>query len=176
MSTSKSLRVLVDLTRLRADGKGGGIKPALLGLLSWCSREAGNTLSFFYIASADLVEEVSSFARCMDRIIEPKNLGIGAAAQLECDLVYCPFGITDWACPGIPTVTLIVDLLHRDFPESLSVVEQRIREDYFQKAAERTDVFQVISEANGSDVFTGARSFLSNRETPQQHTIFLLSG
>ena len=68
------------------------------------------------------------------------------AAKEACDLVYCPFGMTDCACPGIPTLTLIVDLLHKDFPETLAEEELRYRNEYFDETIARTDRFQVISE------------------------------
>lgn len=149
MSVTKPLRILVDLTRMRDDGAGGGIKTALLEMFAWCSGAKARPVEFVYVIPQVVAVELGRFVRDTDRVVQPETLGAAAAARLDCDLVYCPFGRTDWACPGVPTVTLVVDILHRDFPETLPIGEQRFREAFFQTAVDRTDLFQVISDFVG---------------------------
>jgi glycosyltransferase involved in cell wall biosynthesis len=149
VSTKKSLKIFVDCTRLVPDGRGGGIKPALLQLLGWCSNTTHLSISFVFVAPASVATELAVLIKPGDTILNPSEAEVASAALHDCDLVYCPFGITDWACPGIPTVTLIVDLLHRDFPETLSSEEIQYREACFVEAVARTNRFEVISDHVG---------------------------
>ncbi len=146
----QSLRLLVDLTAMRPGGEGGGIKPALLEMLRWLGRHGAERLHFVYAANAETVAEVTALARTTDTIIETATASAETAALLGCDLVYCPFGVTDLACPGIPTVTLVVDLLHQDFPITLPDPDRIYREQKFAAAVAVTDRFQVISDYTGS--------------------------
>jgi glycosyltransferase involved in cell wall biosynthesis len=130
-----------------SDGRGGGIKPALLQMLVWCSRSSPAKFTFVFLAPRELKPEIAAFAKQSDSILDPPIPGPRTAAINECDVVYCPFGITDYACPGIPTVTLVVDVLHREFPETLTPEEQLYREKCFGKAIARSDALQVISDS-----------------------------
>lgn len=145
MSVPSPFRILVDLTHLYPKGEGGGIKPALEEMFRWLGRQDGTPLEFVFLVNPIRSLEGSGLLRPVDRVIPIDRAPADVAARENCHLVYCPFGMTDWACPGIPTITLIVDLLHRDFPQSLSVEEQRTRGEYTRTAMERTDLFQVIS-------------------------------
>ncbi len=144
--TSAPIRILVDLTWLRPGGEGGGIKPALHEIIHWLGRQPGEAIVFVFLANRLLAGEIDRWLRPVDRLIWGDGAPDDLAAQEDCQLVYCPFGITRWACPGIPTIALIVDLLHKDFPESLSVADCNYRADYFRITAERADLFQVISD------------------------------
>ena len=146
MATPKVLRVLVDLTRLRPGGEGGGIKPALQEMLRWLGRQRETDIHFVYVIDPARAEELAAWLRPIDRLVSKLDAPADLAARECCDLVYCPFGFTDWACPGIPTITLIVDLLHFDFPESLSIADRRYREERCRAALEHTDLFQAISD------------------------------
>lgn len=68
------------------------------------------------------------------------------AIQLNISVVYCPFGMIDYACPGIPTVTLIVDVLHRDYPYTLPAEGVAFRENFFCETIKKSDYFQCISQ------------------------------
>jgi glycosyltransferase involved in cell wall biosynthesis len=140
------LRILVDLTHLHPGGVSGGIKPALQEMLGWLGRLPGTNVEFVFLTDPLLDREISPWLRPIDRLVSMHQAPPDLAARENCQLVYCPFGLTDRACPGIPTVTLIVDLLHRDFPESLPPHYRNQREEYFRTALERTDLFQVISD------------------------------
>lgn len=139
-------RVLVDLSHLHPHGLSGGIKPALLEMLRWLSLRKDPALHFVYVVKAGFEPEVAAFMRLEDRLLTAANLPRDLAAREHCDIVYCPFGSTALSCPGIPTLTLIVDLLHRDYPASLTLEEQAMRESWFREGMQRTDRFQVISD------------------------------
>jgi glycosyltransferase involved in cell wall biosynthesis len=141
-----ALRVLVDLTRLCSGGSGGGIKPALLEMLRWLGRPGALPIEFVYLANADTRGEVDQLARAGDAVFAGAMAPADVAAREGCGVVYCPFGFTDRACPGIPTVSLIVDLLHRDFPATLKAGDLVHREQAMLETVARTDVFQVISD------------------------------
>lgn len=144
--SASTLRILVDLTHLYPRGEGGGIKPALEHLFRWLGQQAAQPLQFVFLVNPTLGSDISGWLRPVDRFIPADQAPPDVAVRENCQLVYCPFGLTDWACPGIPTVSLVVDLLHRDFPESLSEEEQHQRTLSFQTTVERTDLFQVISD------------------------------
>ncbi|MEJ1974422.1 MAG: glycosyltransferase family 1 protein [Lacunisphaera sp.] len=135
----------MDLSRLCPGGEGGGIKPALREMLGWLGQQSAPPLTFVYLIDPALGKEMQDWLRPVDRQISKLEAPADVAARENCDVVYCPFGLTEWACPGIPVVTLIVDLLHQDFPESLQPVDIAHREQGFRWALERTDLFQVIS-------------------------------
>jgi glycosyltransferase involved in cell wall biosynthesis len=145
-TTSAVLRILVDLTHLYPGGVSGGIKPALHAILNWLGQQPDTNVEFVFLTDPLLDQEISRWLRPVDRLVSMHQAPPDLAARENCHLVYCPFGMTDRACPGIPTVTLIVDLLHRDFPESLPWQYRSLREEYFRTAMERTDLFQVISD------------------------------
>lgn len=145
MTARRPVRILCDLSGILPGGKGGGIKPALLTMLGWLAERAGSEMAFVYVTNAETREEVARLARPADQIIGDEETGPTVAARHGCDVVYCPLGITDRACPGIPTVTLVVDLLHRDFPSTLPEPDRIYREQKFAEAVEVTDAFQVIS-------------------------------
>ncbi len=143
------LRLLVDLTRLQSAGTGGGIRPALLEMLRWLAGPARGELQFVYVVQPGAGVEARALAGPLDTIVEAAKIPRDLAAQHACDAVFCPFGITDCACPGIPTVTLVVDLLHRDFPASLPEPDRIYREQEFAAALIASDWFQVISDFTG---------------------------
>jgi glycosyltransferase involved in cell wall biosynthesis len=144
--TNSTPRVLVDLSHLYPDGLSGGIKPALLEMLRWLASRQDPEIHFVYVVRASTREDVAAIARPVDRLVPADRVPRDLAARELCDVAYCPFGSTTLSCPGIPTVTLIVDLLHRDFPASITSEEQALRETWFTEAMGRTDLFQVISE------------------------------
>lgn len=144
-----SPRVFVDLTLLFPDGVSGGIKPALFEMLRWLARRHDPPLSFVYAVKEGFESEVAAFARPADRLLPARDLPPDIAARELCDVVYCPFGSTSLACPGIPTVTLVVDLLHRDFPATINEGELAMRESWFRAAVARSDRFQTISDYTG---------------------------
>lgn len=143
---TRPLRVLVDATHFWPDGQSGGIIPALREIIRWLGRLAGPELRFVFVTNPSGADSVGAWLRPDDRQVPGESAPADLAAREGCDLVYCPFGITDWACPGIPTITLMVDLLHLDFPATLEPIDIQHRANCLQHAVARTDRFQVISD------------------------------
>jgi len=152
MGTPDTVKILIDLTRLQPGGENGGIKPALREIIRWLGLQSDPRFVFVCVANPSFEAEITPWFREHDRLVSSATVGADLAARENCDLVYCPFGFTDWSCPGIPAVTLIVDLLHLDFPESLTPADRSYREERFQDALRDTDVFQVISEYTSSQL------------------------
>jgi len=142
--------MLVDLEPLSPGGENGGIKPSLRELFRYLGAQKEQPFEFVYLSRAHLSQEVQrEWMRPSDqhRLVEESAPDI--ALTEGCDLVFASFGMTRWACAGIPTVLLVVDTLHRDFPESISGEECRYREECFRAATTQVDLFHVISDYTG---------------------------
>ncbi|MDB6168321.1 MAG: glycosyl transferase group 1 [Verrucomicrobia bacterium] len=66
-------------------------------------------------------------------------------AKAGIDVLYAPFGTSEFLSPEIPSVSLIVDLLHRDLPAALSVEEVNHRHARFAEVARTATYFQCNS-------------------------------
>ncbi|MEO5721181.1 MAG: glycosyltransferase family 1 protein [Chthoniobacterales bacterium] len=71
----------------------------------------------------------------------------GFLRALRADILYCPFGAVTFHSPGVPTVALIADLLHRDYPTSLTLREHAEREKYIQETVRLATRLQCISRS-----------------------------
>jgi len=146
----KGLRLLVDLEALVPGGSNGGIKPALREQFRWLGAQPDQPFEFIYLCGSEVAPELRrEWMRPNDRLIISKDAPPDIAVREHCDLVYSAFGMTRWAYPGIPTVKMEVDVLHRDYPESLSEAERQHRERHFCEAVEKADLFQVNSDYTG---------------------------
>jgi len=146
----KVLRLLVDLEALEPGGSNGGIKPALREQFRWLGAQPDQLFEFIYLCRSEVAPELRrEWMRPSDRLILSNDAPPDIAAYEHCDLVYSAFGMTRWAYPGIPTVKMEVDVLHRDYPESLSEKERQHREWHFCEAVEKADLFQVNSDYTG---------------------------
>ena len=62
------------------------------------------------------------------------------------DLLFCPFTAATYAEPGIPTVSVIYDLQHRDFPQFFSPHEIGLRNAFMREVSQQADHIVCISE------------------------------
>ncbi len=162
----RSCHVGVDLTLMMPRGGNGGIKPAILTFLRSLSERFQSGIRFTLLTNSSTCREVESFIRTQDRVIcialthgcpwpvpdcAHANLTVcpefnpAMLKQLGVDVFYCPFGPTDRSNPDIPTVSLVTDLLHRDYPFSIPDSERIWREAYFKKILTDADYIQCIS-------------------------------
>ncbi|MCP5196309.1 MAG: glycosyltransferase family 4 protein [Gammaproteobacteria bacterium] len=168
MDDCSRLRIMVDLTPVRPGGETGGAKYFIFEFLRFIGERYYSDFEFVFLtSSANHCEIRQQLARSCDELVcvreeagfsmpvasaySPKEqLWLSPLADLAIELktnvVYCPFGMVDYACPGIPTVTLIVDVLHRDYPYTLSPDGVEFRERFFAEAVARSDYFQCISQ------------------------------
>lgn len=167
------LVVAVDLLPLRPGGENGGIKPALFTVLQALGQEAQDSLVFAFITNSAALTQVRTLLRGNDLLIcgleEPEcpigglrlndqcefalvPLPIDLVRRTGADILYCPFGATTLHCPGIPTVALIADLLHRDYPYTLTSSQIAERESYLEQTIRVASKLQCISRSGMESV------------------------
>lgn len=163
---SRPIRVGIDLLRLAPGGANGGIKPLLYSFLTEIGRQRGATFNFAVIAEPALRAELAALLRPGDYLLEltgehlavfrrdPKHtfrpagrfaLGEDIPKRAQLDVLYAPFGVTQFFRPGVPLVSLIVDLLHRDLPAALPIEEINYRDHWFARVTREATAIQCIS-------------------------------
>jgi glycosyltransferase involved in cell wall biosynthesis len=167
-SGSRPIVVAVDLLPLLPGGENGGLKPGVFSLLKELARQADSSVVFVFLTSSVSHGEVRQIARPNDILIcalENKPHAADGIGQAECaefnlippprellriidvDLLYCPFGMTPFHVPGIPTIALIADVLHRDYPFTLTERQISEREGYIQETIRVATKIQCISRS-----------------------------
>jgi GT2 family glycosyltransferase/glycosyltransferase involved in cell wall biosynthesis len=165
-TVTRPIRVGVDLLRLSPGGANGGIKPLVYSFLAEIGRQRGRAFNFAIIAEKSLRDELTPLLRVGDYFLEPscehllvsqrdakggyRDTGrfalsddIGARARM--DVLYCPFGVSQFMRPALPCVSLVVDLLHRDLPAALTPEEVNYRDQWFTRVAREATFIQGIS-------------------------------
>jgi glycosyltransferase involved in cell wall biosynthesis len=161
-----SKRIGVDLTPLRRGGANGGVKPLIIQSLKTTGNLLAEKANWVYFTNSESHAEVRLLARMGDELVCVQTMPGSAIPKRSAqpfveineslqdpllllknriDVLYCPFGATHLACPGIATVSCIVDVLHLDFPASLSPEEIKHRESYFNETIKVSDALNCIS-------------------------------
>ena len=159
------MKIAVDLTPMRPGGENGGVKLAIIEFLKGLKTHLGDELHYLFLTSDDTHDEAASLLGINDsafcvlqrsgrgNLVQTLDLATRsklAARKLICqhraEVLYHPFGTIFFASDRIPTVAMIVDTLHRDFPYSLPAQTIEWRELQFRKLVDSVDYFQVISE------------------------------
>jgi len=161
------LNIAVDLTPMLPGGENGGVKFVILEFLRGLKRFFGERLTFLFLTANDSHGEVTSLLGDRDTaisVLTRRRAGLGTALQAlelgtrskltirklfqerRVDLFYCPFGFLFFPSANTPTVVMVVDLLHRDFPFSIPAQTREWRELQFRKLAGYVDFYQVISD------------------------------
>ena len=149
------MKAAVDLTPMLPGGANGGVKPAILEFIRALQQLSGPHFSFYFITATSTHREVESIATKRDELIcidwpeADASLTPTGFHEKRIDLLYAPFGMVRFPDCGIPIVAMVVDLLHRDYPFSMSESERQWREDYFARMVGRASRFQVISDYTG---------------------------
>lgn len=162
---TKPLRVGVDLLRMLPGGANGGVKPLVYAFLAEIGRQRATSFNFAIIAPQALRSELTPLLRRGDFLIEPAAHGFvvsrlegtewRASGQFEndddlvakarLDVLYAPFGVSRFQRESLPSVSLIVDLLHRDLPAALPVEEVNFRHAWFTQVVNTATFIQCIS-------------------------------
>ncbi len=158
----RRFNLAVDLVRLLPGGENGGVKPAVFSFLEWMGRREGRRITFIFIANQATRAEVLRLVRPGDRIwcshrttadpdpgMGPDVVDTDRLLGAGVDLLYNPFGPDRLGGAKIPFVSLLIDLLHREVPEALPMVEINHREEFFADACARAAAVQVISDDVG---------------------------
>ena len=169
LDTAKELicHVGVDLTLMMPAGGNGGIKPAILTFLQSLTKRFQDGMKLTLLTNSSTYQEVEFLVRDQDRMIciaathdcpwpssdsGHRNLTVcpefkpAMLRKLGINVFYCPFGPTNRSHPDVPTVSMVTDLLHRDYPFSISETERIWREGYFTDILTDADCIQCISE------------------------------
>lgn len=163
---SARIRIGVDLMRLQPGGANGGVKPFVLSFLREIARQRGAEFCFVVFAPSAVRDEITPVLRPGDYLLEPADdqllvsrrqkdgwrssgrIGLAepVAAKAGLDVLYLPFGTSQFMRPGLPSVSLIVDLLHRDLPAALPPEEVNHRDAWFARVTKEATYFQCNSE------------------------------
>lgn len=146
-------------------GQNGGVKPAILEFLKGLPTLLRDQLQYLFLTADDTHEEAASilgekdsafcvhrrtgrsgFAQTLDLATRSKGMARELMQKHRTEILYCPFGVLNFASSRIPTVAMIVDILHLDYPYSLPIETCEWRELQFRKLALSADYFQVISQ------------------------------
>jgi len=68
------------------------------------------------------------------------------------DVLFCPFTAPTLAEPGIPVVSIVCDLQHKDYPQFFSLEELDVRDSFFGEVNRRADAIICISESTRQSV------------------------
>lgn len=164
---TRPIRIGVDLLRLTPGGTNGGIKPLLFAFLSEMGRQCGASFNFAVFAPESLRPELAPVLRPGDYLLVPsdsdKAFGVSRrttatwrpdgvmnseaniATQAGLDVLYTPFTVSRFQQPGLPWVSLAVDLLHRDLPSALPPEEVNFRHDCFTRMAAGATYIQCLT-------------------------------
>ncbi|MBV9492194.1 MAG: glycosyltransferase family 4 protein [Verrucomicrobia bacterium] len=165
-SPSGEYRIAVDLTPMLPGGENGGIKQAIIKLLQGLVRRHGEKFSFVFLVSELTRAEVAVFTRKSDQILSVTRGNLPTQlwwcqmwhklvhyqlvarwlARREVDLLYTPFGFINFWHPAVPTVAMVADLLHLDYPWSLDPLQRAWRHTYFRKLRYQAAAVQAISD------------------------------
>lgn len=156
--------IAVDLVPVRPGGANGGHKIFTLELLR--RLQSRDDLHFVFLTASDSHREIRRLAMPDDMLICVLDVGgqpyspnpacptpeyhLPDAPEDLCfrigvDLVYAPFGDSRFSSTGLPYVTMVADLLHRDYPMSLSPEEIAHREDYLSRSLRQASAVQCVS-------------------------------
>jgi glycosyltransferase involved in cell wall biosynthesis len=159
--TLRPCTVGVDLTSLLPGGTNGGHKIAILSQLENLRRVYPGRFRFVFLTSSLSHKEIKLLEADGDQSLCILDLGdsehrrtprigiplpkLSRYRKSGIDVCYCPFGDIRRAPPGFPVVAWIADVLHRDYPFSISQEDRAFRETYYRLLADGADYVQVNS-------------------------------
>jgi glycosyltransferase involved in cell wall biosynthesis len=86
----------------------------------------------------------------------------------DIDLLFCPFTAPTHAAPGVPVVSLVIDLQHMDYPQFFSRREIEVRNAFMNDMCRKADTIICISESTRKAVITHLRC-----DPDRTHTIHI---
>jgi len=145
-ASNKKPIILVDVSLFQPGGVHGGIKPAIYNLLQEIHQIDRCEL---VIAITEPIE--SEIKEAIDPAI--KTVLCNQNTQIEdlkntlgLDLVFCPLPSLRFHHPEIPLIFLAPDLIHLDYPASLTDPDREYRNNLFLEAKEKADLFLTVSK------------------------------
>jgi len=159
--------VLVDFSVLHPEGENGGVKHFLMETMQWLGAQEEFPVRLTYLVAPKFHAQLKSLQRPGDQIISIRRSGtplaelpgtwrtgdhlmwpppLDLALKIKADVVYAPMISMEFACPGVPTLGFVADLLHRDFPSSCHADELQRREDQFAEIVQVANRIQCLSQ------------------------------
>lgn len=83
------------------------------------------------------------------------------------DVLFCPFTNPTRSEPGIPVVSVVHDLQHRDYPQFFSPNEISTRETFFNEVRRRADAIICVSESTRQSVIRHLKT-----DPDKTHTVY----
>lgn len=140
------VRVAVDLSTLSPGGLNGGIKVFALALLREMSHRHRDELRFCLLLTPSVAAELSdSFGHCKVVRYTPSSAKDLEKLLADSDVLYAPVGFSRFSRPGLPQVSWIADVLHRDVPGALPEDEIAARERWMTESLAASEVLQCNS-------------------------------
>jgi glycosyltransferase involved in cell wall biosynthesis len=156
--------VAIDLTPITAGGENGGHKIAVLNYISKLQRL--DRFQFVLIGTVAARADLLPLLKENDLYLETWFPVVGAPVQIRhsdgkakhtfwrakflqhlgVDLLYSPFGTIHYSEQGLPLVSWVADLLHRDCPMTLSPWQIQAREDGLTIATRESVIVQTNTE------------------------------
>jgi glycosyltransferase involved in cell wall biosynthesis len=179
---SVSCRIAIDLNPMSPVGGNGGIKHFILDFIQWTRGHAASRIEFIFIIRKELSTEIKQLQGPRDRILVsdrwkiPRRLAnffhqasgrqisealtLSALSRMKPDIVYCPFGLVSLDFGRLPIAATIVDLLHVDYPQTLSKEDAAYRHRFLGETARKASLIHAISDYTQKridDVYPEAR-------------------
>lgn len=82
----------------------------------------------------------------------------GILTEQGVDLLFCPFTAPTFAEPGIPVVSLIHDLQHKNYPQFFSSQEKDVRDAFMEEVRRKADAILCVSESTRKSVIAYLKS------------------
>ncbi len=165
---ARPLHVAYDIARLSAGGANGGIKVHHYEFLRRFVEKHSHEIRLYVFCQEELIPELSFLSQeGLHQIhvlgpranYEPRNSDgslpllrywpqppNNLLSLLEIEVLYAGFGFSELYTPDVPQVSLIVDALHKSYPESLPAAEVEFRDRWYAEAIERSALVQTNSD------------------------------
>ena len=185
--SDRPYQIAIDVTPLRAGGENGGAKILVLTLLQQLPILAPDW-HFWLLTATWNHEELAVYERPnMQRQLmvegvtapwhlptlitkirrkfrrEPVNHGLGDGTI---DLLFCPFSAPTYAQPSIPTVAILYDLQHVEYPHFFSRAEQQHRTKFITALKQAAQTIICISHFS-------QRSLIHHFSIPLKQTVVI---
>ncbi|EDY82121.1 glycosyl transferase, group 1 family protein [Verrucomicrobiia bacterium DG1235] len=164
----RPLKVAYDIYRLTAGGANGGIKVHHYEFLRCFVEQHSHELQLHVFCQEEILPELDFLGcngnhqihvigsrgsyepRDSDGSLPPLHywpqLPDNLLKLLEIDVLYAGFGFSRLYTPDVPQVSLIVDVLHRAYPESLPPEEVVFRDEWYTREIARSTLIQTNSQ------------------------------
>ncbi len=145
---NSSLRIAVDLTPVLTNGENGGAKVLTMTLFQ--RLQTLQDYQFVLLTApwnhAELVQYKTKNTTCLLMEHLHPNGAKTLLQQHKIDLLFCPFSAPTYAESGIPTVAIVYDLQHLDYPEFFTEEERQQRDVFLANLLKVADRIICISD------------------------------